>query len=254
MIPQTTGALIVFLLFVVPGITFEFLRQSSRPGLGRTTFEELTGIALWSVVFSGVAVALLGLVRAWVWPHSMPDVRLWLQDPSHYITTRYRLVARTIALEVALATVLAAFADRSLNYAQRNSVLWRIRRLGEHVLRHDPTRTVSPFPVLWTVFSLGEAGSERAASVRTRNGDVFTGKVAAYATGDSDQDRDIALRAPVEVLRARGDRTVLDEPWRVVVVPGAEITELAVTFLKPASAAQPPPERPGRPKLGHYQF
>ena len=54
MVPNTVGAVHAFVLFVVPGILFELLRQRRRPTLGRTTFEELASIVLSSAVFSAL--------------------------------------------------------------------------------------------------------------------------------------------------------------------------------------------------------
>lgn len=230
MVPQTAFAVLAFLIFVLPGIAFEILRQHRRPALSQSGFQEATTVAVASAVFSGVSLAILALIRS-VRPDWMPDLGAWMTNPPTYVRENYRLIARAGLVEVFVALLLVAVVHRSLNEKAGSGLATWVQERASAWLRHDPARAIWPHSVWWVILrGVAPHGSVTAVSVRTKDGRVFTGKVAAYGAGEADE-RDVALEAPVEVVDSKtGAREVIGHPWKHVILPAGDIAEVAVTY------------------------
>lgn len=68
MIPQTGATLLAFVFLVVPVIVFELLRRTRRPSIDRSPFEEFAVAAISSAAFTLAALAVLAVIRSWIWP------------------------------------------------------------------------------------------------------------------------------------------------------------------------------------------
>jgi hypothetical protein len=99
-----------FLGLVAPGLVFQLLRERRRALRSETAFREASRVALTSFLFTSMSLTILAAVRA-LWPPAAPDVGRWLREGTHYFTVEYSLVVRTLLIEVAVACLLAVFAD-----------------------------------------------------------------------------------------------------------------------------------------------
>jgi hypothetical protein len=209
--PQGIPAVITFFLFVAPGITWELMGERSRPTVTSTPFREAARVALTSVVFSGAALLALAVTRS-RWPRTMPDPRLWL-SASGYAQRHYRLVARTIALEVGIACGLAA-------------VIQLLRGIGKK-------QRVVQRPTLWTVLHTSGADKQDIpmAIVRLADGTVYAGDVAHEGYFETRADDDIVLQR-ASVTRG-GTVSRVEAPWARVILPMTNVNELWVGWRKP---------------------
>jgi hypothetical protein len=118
---------------------------------------------------------------------------------------------RAVVLEVALASLLAWLVSKRVKTGQEGDV--------------------SAFPVWWSVFHrAAPPKTDVMLSIRTHDGETFSGMLKASSVLGDVNDRDLALEAPVEVKRNNGSVEVIDDPWRIVIVPAAEIAEIAVGY------------------------
>src|SRR6476620_7509987 len=102
MIPETLGAILVFLAFIAPGLSFELLRERRRPSIEETAFREASRIALTSVLFSGCALVLLGVIRA-VHTSWLVDPGAWLVGGNAYAAAHLPAVGLSVALLLLLS-------------------------------------------------------------------------------------------------------------------------------------------------------
>lgn len=199
---------------MLPGIVFESARERNLPGLEQSSFREGSRIALSSVVLTGVSIAVLASVRA-VAPGLMPSAGQWLGAPHSYVTAHYRLIARTLVLEVGLASCMALIAARGLLPRQ-----WRCSQSRPHstisVVLHETATEPSSVPFV---------------QLRTVQGTLFTGIVASHDASGPRNDRQIALRPPLSVHRPGAD-TASSLRWPRLVLPVADIAEMHVTYVR----------------------
>lgn len=236
MIPQTLATLTGFLFLVAPGIVFDMLRERRRPGLEQTSFREASGIALASLVFSVLAVLILSGLRTFV-PTILPDLGQWLQQGGRYVEANYRLIAGFFLAELSLAVGLAALAA------------WFMGRKQPASIRQVPT--------WYTVFQAQRpAGSTVFVRVLLTGNVEYYGTVIGYSTDYQLADRELLLGSPL--YRRLADETTASEvrsPWCRLIIPGAAIQSIWVSFLSnELSSAAPSGAQPTadtRRQTGH---
>jgi len=104
-VPSSWLSVLLFFLFIAPGLLFDLLSEQRRAGFSESAFREISRIVLSSLVFSGFAFAGLAIVQ-WVQPAWMPDPRRLLEPGGSYARDHYLLILRTLALQGLLALVL----------------------------------------------------------------------------------------------------------------------------------------------------
>jgi len=102
MVPGSWLSVLLFFLLVAPGLLFDLLSERRRVGSPESTFREISRVVLSSLAFSGVAFAVLVILRI-VHPSWLPDPRRLLEPKGSYARDHYRLLFRTLVLEVSLA-------------------------------------------------------------------------------------------------------------------------------------------------------
>lgn len=216
--PETVGSLVAFLFFVTPGLTFELLRERSRPQRQHTTFRETAIVVIGSVAFSSIAVASLAVVRS-IWPGWMPDPHALAADPGDYAAEHVGVVTRALAIEVGVATMLAFVWHR---------LLCRLRPGGQ----------MSANPA-WFEITDGNANPRRdrvLAFVELQDGSAMRGFIKGYDFAPDQTLRTLVLSGDEQApLRARrvGAETAsdLDGSWAYAVIPGACIKSATVALL-----------------------
>lgn len=232
MIPQTAIAFLAFILLVVPGISFELLRQTRRPSFEQTALEELARVVLASVAFTGAASFILGVFGSFVDGVVIDPQLLAPQGLGWYWRSHAGVVVTTVVLELTIATTLALLVHRSLNHPEKRGFAGRTVRLVAKWLRHGAGEQVERFPVWRTLFrDLRPRGADTKLTVLKKDGTLVTGLLAAYSPGGSGDDREIAIRQPIEIFRPgyvtpRG----LDPGWKVMLISAVEISEIFLTW------------------------
>ena len=137
MIPATAITAVVFILLVIPGITFELLRQTRRPAFDQTGLEEASRILLASIALGSVAGVLLAITSL-VCTDVVIDLSVFArQGLSWYWREHPGLVISTIALQVLVATASGGLVHRSLNHPEGHGYAMR---LGNRVFNLPETR------------------------------------------------------------------------------------------------------------------
>jgi hypothetical protein len=140
LLPSSWLSLLLFFLVIAPGLLFDLLSERRRAGLTESAFREISRTILASLVFSGFSVLVLGVVRT-IKPSWMPDPRPLFQH-SNYLWTNYRLVVRTLAIEVTIALMAAWLAHLVVSHRQggasiRQVSAWTHVFKREKPLNHD---------------------------------------------------------------------------------------------------------------------
>jgi hypothetical protein len=209
LIPNTVGSLVGFLALVAPGIVYELRRATRRSGHDDSVFREISRTALTSLVFTGLAVCALALVRV-ARPSWMPDLGAWLRDGSPYATSHYRLLLRAAIIEIGLATSLAVTADALLGRKSTRSLV------EYNILYHALRAKRPPSTTPWL-------------RVKLRDETEIYGYLSAYTQEPSLENQEIALRSPLKVRTKAGDEEL--HQWARIVIRGDQIAFLAVTYL-----------------------
>lgn len=107
MIPATFGALLGFLGLVAPGLVYNTVAARRRPRRDESTFAEVSRVALTSLGFSLVALAVLWLLQRYS-RLALPNVGLWLTQGGKYAARNLGKVFFGLVAQVVLACGLAA--------------------------------------------------------------------------------------------------------------------------------------------------
>jgi Family of unknown function (DUF6338) len=222
MIPTTAAAVVGFLLFIAPGLVWELLRERDRPALTGSTFREASRVALVSVVCTGGAVLVVAVVRG-LWAGAMPDPRLWIHEGSRYFEHHYRLIGRTLFVELGVACLLA-WAPHRWDEQFRKITRWFLPATSKPRMSQDP--------VLYGVTrgELRPGDGELGIVARLQDGTIYSGMFGGLDFG---YDRDASFLA----LQGEIARSLQGQKGPVPMKPGrhgrlvislAEIRELWV--------------------------
>jgi Family of unknown function (DUF6338) len=235
MIPQTLVAFILFLVLAAPGVFFEILRQRRRPSWEQSAFREASRTALASLVFSLGSLLLLAIVRT-IWPRLLPDLGEWIaRGNKAYLIDHYRLVARFMIAEVAIALLLAFLANLAVLTANR----WPTRVQGWWRRVHHSFGPMGPETAWQKAFRLDvPSGASPFVRVRLKDGPVYQGAVDGFSTDTSRDDRELALGPPLSRAGGNDERLSPLAGWQRVVVPASEIEVLWLTYVSKALVNQ----------------
>jgi hypothetical protein len=212
-IPQTLGALAGFLALVAPGIVFELRRERRRGRHQETAFREASRVALGSLVFTLVSLLVLTAVQA-TGARLFVSPADWLTRGEAYAREHLTLIVVSVAVELALACALATGFEAFFARRRGEAATVQQRSAWAQALRTDRPE-----------------GSRAWAHAQLENGTSFYGYVRSYTPSGPLAERELVLEG--EALTCENDQgtKVIGEDWRRVVIPGAKITYLRVTYL-----------------------
>lgn len=152
-------------------------------------------------------------------PDVIADPRLLLDDAGTYLTgdpatgapAQYRLVARTVVAELALAGLVA----------------YGMYRLGP---RHWREGTSTPHDALFIALRrTAPEGSVPYVRLLTDEEITYEGLVTAYDTTGDLGERSIALSKPIR-RHSAGGTTQIGAPWERIVLPLSRVTEMHIAY------------------------
>ena len=233
MVPETLGALLLFVLLVVPGMLFELLRQRRRLPFEQTSLEEAARIVLWSVVFDAVGIGVVAGVSRLHPSSVVSPAEISRLGASAYWRAHYMAVVLTAAMVCLVASGVAGLTHRSLNHPKREGWAYKLQAKFENFLRHGDGKRIEHAPVWQEVFrNKRPTGMETAVTVIKKDGSMWMGLLGGYTPSDRD-DRDLVLKQPVQVFRPKATTAQkLPEDWLLVVIPGREISEVLVRYAE----------------------
>lgn len=222
MIPQTLGAILVFVVFIVPGVAFEMLRDRRLPDIEESSLREASRVAMTSALFSLGAVAVIGILRLaganWV-----VDPALWLTDGQAYVVAHMGEVISTVLVFVAAALALVALTDSFFKGSAHGQIkrgnIWRVL-----------TRTRCPEGAnAWVHLRLKDEG-----------GTEVWGYFGDHAPRQGQEDGPLVLEAPGLAYR-RPDRPDIINltDWSFIAIRGEDIAWMKVRYHQQGQG--PPP-------------
>lgn len=221
MIPQSLGALYAFLGLVAPGLLFQQLRERARPGLDESAFREASRVALTSLVFTTLSLALLALVgalrRQW-----LVDLPSWALLGGQYLTSHMWLVAGSVLAEVTLACALAVLAARVAASRDTRASLHAGRTSGKLVKTG-----------VWFQLFHGRLPARKAAWVRAdlRDGTRIFGYVYFYTVDEAPRDQQvISFQGPGLAVGGKWSKPVEEDYYTRIVVNASDIALMKVAY------------------------
>jgi hypothetical protein len=217
MILDTWLSVLLFLLFVAPGLLFDMLSERRRASYTESAFREASRVALASLAFSLTAVAVLGGIRAIV-PKVFPDPGdLLAQNPGTYAAHHYGQIFLTLVAQVALACGAASVFDRILGKRKGSGSIRKISA-WQMVLRQKLPK-----------------GHEAYVRVRLSSGIVYTGLVFAHSPDFDLDNRELILTQPMSSKLPGGTLTPVPSQFKTVTIVGTLIETMSVEYREIAA-------------------
>jgi Family of unknown function (DUF6338) len=204
-------SVLLFFLFVAPGLLFDQLSGQRRAGISESAFREISRIVLASLAFSGFAFGVLAIVR-WVQPAWMPDPRRLLDPKDSYARDHYRLVLRTLVLQGSLA-LAAAWVWH---------IVLAVRQGGA---------TIRPISA-WTRVFKWDCPKDHDAYVRVRleGGIIYFGLVANFTSDLEVDGRELILAQPMESRTGEKPMAAVPGKYQRVIIPDSAIEVMSVIY------------------------
>lgn len=214
MSPTTWGTILAFLIFVAPGLFYDLLRARREINNRESTFREISRITLVSTICSSIAVAIticmfllcrsLGLFTTFPLPQEL------LLGDAEFFVEHLGGISLLLIVELIISLVAAGTLELVLRK-----------------MKYGPVSNVS----LWvTVFGKAKpANSDVFLRVKLVNGASWSGKLTHASPDPEQQERELALGAPLEFKTKDGDRRRI-EGWQRVLIPGNQIESIAVKY------------------------
>lgn len=226
MIPTTWLSVVLFVLFVAPGLLFDLLADKRRATGPQSPFREASRVVLASLAFTSVGIAVVSLVRV-IHASWMPDPRQMLGGTREYLIEHLGALLWAGALELAVALGCAWGFHQVL--VVRHGAPLRQVSAWKAVFRDDvpvPTVGVAPAPIADVAVTI-------LVRVKLLNGTVFTGQVAHYTADLELPVREIVLGPPLFSKTGSNPLTALSTDWSRLILAGSSIESIAVQYQLP---------------------
>ncbi len=216
MIPATFGALLGFLGLVAPGLVYNMIAGRRRSPRSQSTFAEVSSVALTSLSFSLIGLAILWLLQRYA-GLALPNLGLWLTRGSKYVAGNLGKAFFGLSAQVALACGLAA------------AVAW-IQTLRSRSRFTDDTAFGSVFRQ-WA-----PTGSTNWVHLKLEDETEFWGYERAYDDRGDAAARVIVLqgKALMRQLPDESDWQSIGKNWEFVIVDVARIKYMQVIYRNDA--------------------
>lgn len=220
MIPDSLTAVLSFLLLIAPGIVWELQQSRYEPAVKETTLVELSRVILASLVATTIAGAVL-LLPLWIplYQGLKPG-----DDPLSALNTSIPFIGAalaTCATACGLVLIVAAF-----RWPNRKAPIAKVRVWHRAFVEWNPKKSQPPY-----------------LTVELKDGTVWRGSLIAFDGDPEDDQRTIALGAPLARRRPPDPRTVfyrkaksnknpftLLPPDKVVILAEGQIQSVQVTY------------------------
>lgn len=214
-IPGTFGSLVAFLFFLAPGVLWNQLRRGWRTPAERSSFQEISVVALFGTAFSSVSTAItLGFAELFHpgWYNEVQDL---IDGKQSARSTGLTLPAVLAAIELLLSAVLVVIAF----------VIARQFIFGAEKLNITAWAKVIDDP---------PSGSLVYAVAQLSNGSEVRGQVVGHDLAGPSEDRHLILGKPIAVRsdpNAAAGPVAL--PYERLVLQAASVSSLGVIYGTP---------------------
>jgi hypothetical protein len=207
--PDTFVGLVLFVLFLAPGICYTVVREARRPRRELSALRELAAVVLAGVSCNLIAGVLLAIIRA-TWPSSTPDVGDFVKSPATHFANHFAQSAEwgvAFLLTACVIGILLGLPDVPL---LRGPIQFRS---AWYIDLHHPEQTLY-------------------CGCHLEDGSWIGGYLSSFNTDVEDKgDRDLILTRPVY----RGPSSEELYPLEVgsVIISARRLMFLSVTELAP---------------------
>lgn len=182
-----------------------------RVGQPESTFREISRVVLASLGFTAIGLVVVVVVRA-VRPAWMPDPRLLLARGHSYVIDHYAAVAWALVIQTVVA-LGAAYGLHLVLARERKASPLRSASSWQTVLRDECPKGLVPH-----------------VRINKTDGRLLIGMVGQYSADLDQAGREIVLVPPLFVQPQGGELRAVPVEWQRIVVPGSDITALAVSY------------------------
>jgi hypothetical protein len=211
-IPATFGALLGFLGLVAPGLVYNTIAEKRRSPRDESTFAEVSRVALTSLAFSLIGLAILWLLQRYSLL-ALPSIELWLMHGGDYAASNIGKVFFGLFAQVVLACGLAAV------------VAWILTRGSRSRFRNDT--------IYGSVFRRwAPVKFSNWVHVKLEDGTEFWGYERAHHDHGEAAARAIVLQGKALRKRVPGDSEwqKIGENWECVIIDAARILYMQVIY------------------------
>jgi hypothetical protein len=222
LIPDSLTAVLSFLLLIAPGIVWELQQSRYEPSVKESTLVELSRVILASLVATSIAGAIM-LPVAWIPLYQGFDAEGG--DPFSSLDTSVPFVGAALATcATACGLVLLAAA---LKWPDRQAPISQMRVWHKAFVQWKPKESAPPY-----------------LAVELKDGTVWRGSLKAFDSDPEDDQRTIALGAPLSRRRPPIDQRFAFNRWKkkdsnppkllaadkVVILAEGQIQSIQVTY------------------------
>jgi hypothetical protein len=212
-IPGTFGELVAFILFLAPGVLWNQLRHSWKAPAERSTFQEISVVALFGTAFTSVSTAATLAVA-----HGIN--RVYYSNVENLLDGKTQLSAVGLTFPVVLAAVELVFSCLLV------VVVFLFTRKGIYGPQ-EPQRTA------WQQVLDDERpdGASAFGIVELVDGSEWRGEVVAHSLTGPPEDRYLILGTPI-AFRDDPARSAPPQklPYLRLVLPAERVSSLAVLY------------------------
>jgi hypothetical protein len=210
-VPSSWLSVVLFFLFIAPGLLLDLLSEQRRAGFSESAFREISRIVLASLVFSGFALSVLAIVRE-VQPEWMPDPRRLLDPKDPYAKDHYLLILRTLVLQGSLALTAAWAWHLVLAWRQGGATIRQVSAWTQVFKRDCPK------------------GHDAHVRVRLEGGIIYSGLVANFSSDLAVDGRELVLAPPIASKTGENQMTAVPGQYQRVVIRGSAIEVMSVEY------------------------
>lgn len=208
MILDSLAAVISFLLLVAPGIVWNLQQARHEPAVKESTLVELSRVVLASLVATGLAAAIV-MPFAWI-----PLYESLGANSDALLSSAKILIpfvgASLATCAIACGLVLIAAAIR---WHGRDAPISKMRVWHRAFVQWKPKNSGPPFLI-----------------VKMKDGTVWKGSLKAFDSDPEDDQRTVALGAPLSRTGPPNAARKVIPDDRIVLLPEGEIESVQVTY------------------------
>lgn len=222
MVPSSTGAVLVFVLLVAPGLLFDLLSARRHAGVPESTFREASRVVLASAAFTTLA-ALVTLCVLAPFRSTLPDLGKLLAEPSYRAEHTYAVVLGFAGVSLTacgLAYSAHAWLGRKTPGRLRPESAWH------RAFRGDVPSGTAPF-----------------VRVRMSNGSTYLGHVGYFTPALEAEGRELALVPPLWSGAPGQSPSPMPSEWQRIIVKGEDVVAIMVRYAPHPAPDGPRPRR-----------
>lgn len=208
MIPNNLAAVVSFLLLLAPGIVWELQRTRYVPATKESALIEVSRVVLASLIATGISALLL---LPWVWLPLYSAAQASDNDPVSFSVSAVPYVGAALATSVlacGLTMIGAAFKWPG------KAPISGIRVWHQAFVKWKSAESDTPQLIVELI-----------------DGTVWRGQLRAFDSDPEDEQRNIALGAPLKRKR-HGEEKFQKRPesWKIVILPEAQIKSIQIAY------------------------